>query len=87
MREQRKPPNHWTMLTWILLLVVFVLTLAATAMGPEPEEDGPVEYYARQQAGERYQEVLDRYGDLEGAAEAARLVYEMEMESTGRDGA
>lgn len=83
MCEQRQPPNHWTMLTWILLLVVFVLTLAATAMGPEPEEDGPVEYYARQQAGERYQEVLDRYGDLEGAAEAARLVYEMEVGCNG----
>lgn len=80
MREQRKPPNHWTMLTWLLLLVVFVLTLAATAMGPEPEEDGPVEYYARYQAGERYQEVLDRYGDLEGAAEAARLTYDEAMQ-------
>lgn len=81
MHKGKKPTfEDWTMLTWLLaLLAVFVVALVTTGLGPEPEEDGPVEYYARQQAGERYQEVLDRYGDLEGAAEAARLVYEMEV--------
>ncbi len=62
-----------------LLLAVLLVTLAVTEV---PEAEAPTderERNARYQAQERYYEVIDLYGDVEGAVDAARVVFEREV--------
>lgn len=64
-----------------LLLAVLLVTLAVTEV---PEAEAPIgerERNARYQAQERYYEVIDLYGDMEGAVDAARVVFEREVTS------
>ncbi len=62
-----------------LLLAVLLVTLAVTEV---PEAEAPTderERNARYQAQEAYYETLDLYGDVEGAVDAARIVFEREV--------
>lgn len=66
-----------------VLLVVLLVTLAIT---DEPtEQSSEAERWAQFKAQERYYEALDLYGDVEGAAEAARLVFEREVADHAED--
>ena len=76
MRKHNYEREPWAVAAWLLVLVVLALVLIGAAMHPEPEPPAARERAAQFCAQERYYEVLDRYGDMEGAVEAARLVYE-----------
>lgn len=56
-----------------LLLVVLLVTLSLTEADEPPKE---IDRWAQFVAQERYYEALDLYGDVEGAVDAARAVYE-----------
>lgn len=72
-------PDPWRALGWLVVLVLLVIILTSEAMSPVPEAPAAQERAARFAAQERYYEVVDLYGDAEGAVEAARMVYEMEV--------
>lgn len=75
-----QPPDPWGVLTWLLLLLaVLAIILTGEAMSPVPETPAARERAARFAAQERYYEAVGLYGDVEGAEEAARMVYEMEV--------
>ncbi len=68
-----------------LLLVVLLAMLAVTEV---PEAEAPADERERRagyQAQERYYEALDLYGDVEGAVEAARIVFEREIHKAAED--
>ena len=78
MRDKKRDP--WRVAIWFLVLAVLVIVLTGEAAHPTPAPPTARERAAQFSAQERYYEVLDLYGDMEGAVEAARLVYEGEME-------
>lgn len=57
----------------VLLAVVLLVALALTAADEPPKE---IDRRAQFEAQQRYYEILDLYGDIEGAADAARAVFE-----------
>lgn len=71
--------------TGIVRIVGLVLLAAVTAGlwwvvffdGAEPPKE--VDRRAQFAAQERYYEVIDLYGDMEGAVDAARIVFEREV--------
>lgn len=73
----------WAILAWLLVMVVLVLVLTGEAMSPAPEATTARERAARFAAQERYYEAMDLYGDVEGAVETARVVYEREVLADG----
>ncbi len=74
-RTERERDRVWG---WVRLGVLVALLVRGAQDVPEPA--GAKEYRARFYAGERYNEVVDRYGDVVGAKQAAELVYEEMME-------
>ena len=58
------------------IIVIAVLIGILAAFADEPEPTPTQERYAAFAAQERYYDVLERYGDKEGAVEAAKLVWE-----------
>lgn len=66
-----------------VLLVVLLVTLAVTE--DPAEQSSEAKRWARFKAQERYYEVLDLYGDVEGAEEAARVVFEREVVDRAED--
>lgn len=68
--------DPWAVAIELLVLVALVVVLTAEAMAPVPEAPDARERAARVTAQEAYYETLERYGDVEGAVEAARLVWE-----------
>lgn len=78
-REERRRERRmdlWAVLVWIVVAVILVLVLTAEALDPAPEPPSDQERAAQFVAQETYYDTLDRYGDLEGAVEVARLVWE-----------
>lgn len=73
--------DHWAVLTWLLVMVALVLVLTGEALAPAPDHPTAYERAAQFAAQERYYEVLDIYGDVEGAVEEARVVYEAQKET------
>ncbi len=71
----------WVRALGTIGLAVLVALLVIGAEDGVPEPPGVEEYRARYIAGERYNEVVDRYGDVVGAAQAAELVYQDMMEA------
>ncbi len=68
---------------WVLVMIALAVLVALLVIGAEddvPEPPSVEECRARYFAGERYDEVVDRYGDVVGAAQAAELVYQNMME-------
>lgn len=78
-KRRLQPPDPWGVLTWLLLLAVLAIILTGEAMSPVPEAPTARERAAQFAAQERYYEAVDRYGDVEGAVEAARMVYDRAM--------
>ncbi len=70
----------WVRLLGMIALAVLVAMLVIGAEDDVPEPPSVDEYRARFYAGERYNEVVDRYGDVVGAVQAAELVYQDMME-------
>ncbi len=70
----------WVRLLGMIALAVLVALLVFGAEDGVPEPPSAEEYRARFYAGERYDEVVDRYGDVVGATQAAELVYRDMME-------
>lgn len=58
------------------IIIAAVLLLILLGLANEPEPTPVEERYAAFAAQERYYDVLERYGDKEGAVEAAKLVWE-----------
>lgn len=71
--------DPWGVLTWLLALAALVFVLTCEALRPVPQAPTAQERAAQIAAQERYYETLDLYGDVEGAVEAARVVYGMEV--------
>lgn len=67
--------DPWALLAWLLVLAALALVLTAEALDPAPEPPSVQERAAQFAAQETYYDTLDRYGDLEGAVEVARMVY------------
>lgn len=59
----------------VLLVAVLLVALALTAANEPPKE---IDRRAQFEAQQRYYEILDLYGDVEGAVDAARAVFEKE---------
>lgn len=59
----------------VLLAVLLLVTLSLTDAEEPPKE---ADRYAQFAAQARYYDVVERYGDLDGAVEAALVVYEKE---------
>ncbi len=75
----------WVRLLGMIGLAALVALLVIGAEDDVPEPPSVDECRARFWAGERYDEVADRYGDVVGAAQAAELVYrDMMEEVTGQ---
>lgn len=70
----------WARVLVMIALAVLVALLVIGAEDDVPEPPSVEEYRARFWAGERYDEVVDRYGDVVGATQAAELVYQDMME-------
>lgn len=66
----------WAVLSWIVVAVILLLVLTGEALSPAPEPPTARELAARMAAQDEYYRVVDLYGDLVGATEAAKLVYE-----------
>ncbi len=83
-RAERERDRAWG---WVRLLgmIGLAVLVALLVIGAEdvPEPPSVEEYRARYFAGKRYDEVVDRYGDVVGAAQAAELVYRDMMEEAG----
>ncbi len=71
----------WVRALGLIGLAVLVAMLVIGAEDDVPEPAGAEEYRARYFAGQRYDEVVDRYGDVVGAAQAAELVYQDMMDN------
>ncbi len=69
----------WVRVLGMIGLAVLVALLVLGAQDV-PEPPSVEECRARFYAGERYDEVVDRYGDVVGATQAAELVYRDMME-------
>lgn len=67
--------DPWALMAWLLVLAVLTLILIAEALDPAPEPPSARERAARFAAQEAYYDTLERYGDLEGAVEVARMVW------------
>lgn len=80
-RNGREPMDGWALLAWLLVLATLALVLIGAAMDPAPEPPTARERAAQNAGQEAYYEVLERYGDREGAVEAARLVYEAQKKT------
>lgn len=77
MRRRGSGPRSWgEAVLWAALALALALLLTAEARDPAPEAPTAQEWAAQFAAQERYYEVIDRYGDIEGAVEAARIVFE-----------
>ncbi len=74
----------WARVLVMIALAVLVALLVIGAEDDVPEPPSVDECRARYFAGERYDEVVDRYGDVVGAAQAAELVYQDMMEEAGQ---
>ncbi len=61
----------------LALCAVLVLLLWCTVLSDDPPKEA--DRAARFAAQERYYEVIDLYGDMEGAVDAARIVFEREV--------
>lgn len=57
-------------------LAVVVVALVLIGAGEEPEAPGERERMAQFFAQEEYYSTLGEYGDIQGAVEAAQVVYE-----------
>lgn len=68
--------DPWALAAELLVLVLLALLLTAEALDPAPTPPTAQERAAQFAAQEAYYDTLDRYGDLEGAVEVARLVWE-----------
>lgn len=77
--QKRDRTWAWVRLLGLIALAVLVSLLVIGAEDDVPEPPSVDEYRARFYAGERYDEVLDFYGDVEGAKQSANLVYEEMM--------
>ncbi len=81
-RAERERDRVWG---WVRLLgmIGLAVLVALLVIGAEdvPEPPSVEECRARCYAGERYNEVVDRYGDVVGATQAAELVYQELMEA------
>ncbi len=85
-RAERERDRAWG---WVRLLgmIGLAVLVALLVLGAQdvPEPASVEECRARYFAGKRYDEVVDRYGDVVGAAQAAELVYrDMMEEVTGQ---
>ncbi len=85
-RAEQKRDRAWG---WVralgrIGLAVLVALLVIGAEDDVPEPPSVEECRARFYAGQRYDEVVDRYGDVVGAAQAAELVYQDMMEEAGK---
>ncbi len=84
-RDNRTSAERDRVLGWVqalgmIALAVLVALLVIGAEDGVPEPPSVEEYRARFYAGQRYDEVVDRYGDVVGAVQAAELVYQDMME-------
>ncbi len=86
-RDNRTPAERerdrawgWVRVLGMIVLAVLVALLVIGAEDDVPEPPSVDEYRARYFAGRRYDEVMDRYGDVVGAVQAAELVYQDLME-------
>ncbi len=70
----------WVRVLGMIGLAVLVALLVIGAEDDVPEPPSVEECRARFYAGERYNEVVERYGDVVGATQAAELVYQDMME-------
>lgn len=70
--------DPWAVAIELLVLVALVVVLTAEALAPVPEAPDTRERAAQFAAQEAYYDTLDRYGDVEGAVEVAKLVWEGE---------
>ncbi len=70
----------WARVLVMIALAALVALLVIGAEDDVPEPPSADECRARFYAGERYNEVVDRYGDVVGATQAADLVYQDMME-------
>lgn len=70
----------WVRVLGMIVLGVLVALLVIGAEDDMPEPPSVEVYRARAAAQERYYEAVDRYGDVEGATQAAELVYRDLME-------
>lgn len=76
-RDEIRRAWLWAVVRVVGLAVLGLVLLWAARSAPPETETPTAQERAAQFAGQaRYYEVLDRYGDTVGAAEAARLVYE-----------
>lgn len=64
------------LLALLTLLVVLVVTLSIASDEPPKETDRWAQYAAQ----EEYYRVMELYGDAEGAVDAARIVFEREVD-------
>lgn len=78
-----RPTDPWGLAAWLLVMAVLLLVLTGEALSPAPEPPTARERAARFSAQDRYYEVMDLYGDLTGATEAARLVYREVVQCSG----
>lgn len=76
MAQRNGKIDPWAVLAWIIVMAVLLLVLTGEALSPTPEPPTAREMAARMAAQEEYYRVADLYGDLVGATEAAKLVYE-----------
>ncbi len=74
----------WARVLGMIGLAVLVALLVIGAEDDVPEPPSVEECRAWFYAGERYNEVVDRYGDVVGAVQAAELVYKERMEEVTR---
>lgn len=70
--------DPWALMAWLLVLAALALVLTGEALDPAPEPLSAQERATQFAAQEAYYDTLDRYGDLEGAVEVARMVWEGE---------
>lgn len=70
--------DPWAFAVELLVLVVLAIILTAEVMHPVPPAPDARERASQFAAQEAYYETLERYGDVEGAVEAARTVFEEE---------
>lgn len=59
-----------------VILVILALILVGAGMEPEVEPPSARERAAQFAAQERYYETVERYGDVAGAVETAKWVYD-----------
>lgn len=75
-RRREKRMDLWAVLAWIVVAVILLLVLTGEALSPVPEPPTARELAARFAAQEEYYRVADLYGDLVGATEAAKIMYQ-----------